>query len=1650
MRKKTYFHFLPLFLAVFAYIFLAAPLLHAQEDQRPPQENPPLPGNGIGQDPAAAGRMYTDPIPVLAEPGQRDPHKDKLRTDATHLRFFDHPLPPAGSDFFRTHSVHIDGEELFVQDLFATPGLPGGLALDHLNMLAVVGDRVLEPLHGFCQSETKLGADVFSIYCQATQENQAKRAIQIADIYDTEDNRVFENLSGQSPLIANIIASSDYTLSPYNKSLYPRAIGLPAAEWPLLKEIQRIEPEAVNDFLPIRYGDAITYGIADIGYGRGLVTAAYDPIAVRLKAAQSIEHGNQDAEEEILDNISAGFFSPLVFYRSNVDALIGRLQLAGYKALDLVGAGFFNENGPGNVLNLLTDFSFNPISVERMIYYQADSLAQIERQPWNKNFGHFDGFAVVNQAPVFDLDEIFTDKVGNPVVNGRNHTSVFEYIGLRSQQGDFAKLTQAIFPNRLVSYVNFWGRFGEPWALSPTIQDNNPNSVFTPFASVIIPAEVYSAAPGVERVDGVDRQVLFVASSRPVLNRDQAKSFYVYKADPFLFENRLHTISDVREPNLSATNWFLPEKYDIRGIPNGFVPYSLSAADIDGDFCLDIAMTLRGEGYESLTPLEEFENLPDQHVYFRASEENNAMFSNSVLFYKSERVQGKCSLQRDPQRIFSLNVNSQIARAVLAQVDDNGPFDLLVLDLIPHIILEGNDAGKMAAYGFLFKDINQNPILNRFQDAKPIRFGFVTADAGLLPANTQDAGGRYLQEAAASEISRKLIGPSEASIDENYNLAAINGLPLMLPRFECPTLENYDVASPAEIYISSFANYVAEDARDRFRAAPFKINGIVIPRRCRTDICKFTLQNGQVVEAPFWANDLCCDPCNPAFVQCKGDIAVVNSIIGPTEAYCANRGASLDSEFLSDELYAVAKTKYRPDSIVETSHASAIADIRDLQRAQFSAPNTSSQKNLDTSNTLIQEQNNLPSSDQVQLNIKQNTLPQNIQVSGNLNQNELNAASEDIPLNNITGTTIQDSTLPVQQNTGANQQNIQLNSDSISSGGSQQVMDVAPNPAPALNIQKQSPLSSAESIPLDQMNIRVAVPEVKCSDLSSQQMCEFQRALNELTLQRLEALQELGADAMAEGLRILSTPKPAGAEENNVIQIFIPAFFPLILRNPINELPHFEGGIGNGGNAELAPHPVQRLSRAQIPPGPRHMTVVLNQALASSDIPLPPGGRPEDVPVDVQDPLCGNSRIDEDETCDIGSNTCDAFEICDINDCQCKNSCGLLQVHECGFNKPACGDGMICSLADSCKCVPAGGGVVPEDPVVNVTPPPIGKCYVDVRGFSSEDASKRFALVNEKYREVSGWPDDKFAEHEYSVAQITCCVAGGAAPNLSTAQFSLAYPDRAVLPNVSGNLLKYSVVQLNGTKLRKFTERPNGFDLVQEPVTLLPISEEGNLDVNLLPSIAVNGVEFATQGVPLSSVVPDLTVREENNITVINDVFQHQVFGVAPGGRVLGTQFDFSAVPQVDANQNVNQLGYACHQMIKRIEPYPKRWRTDGAIPESSNIENQERNLDKVMEEISKRRTAREQAGENLTAEDLAGLPWVDKFVLKLDTDSTTNSAKAVVLPGLPSNVGQGGSGCARSCALSDSKPDWSAIAFATILFWSMLGALRVGRKRYK
>ncbi len=800
---------------------------------------------------SAKAQAFSDPIPVVVDQGQHSAHGTDAtvfgtHTEATNLIFGEHPSAPGAEQNFHTTEVIVEGidDPIKIQDIVATPGmLPTGEGEDLADMILNTpvlagylghddaGTRItsMNPAQAFCPDAFRFTLapgmgmgrwrEQIAECSVLSNFNRSNFQLELADIKNVSSSADYDRI-GNPALVPGVIGSAEQ--SKYPGDNYPSTISSHDFPYTWVWGFNRLS--ASNRFV-------LSYGLSV--FDNALVSAAYDPVFITYQNIMGnyISKGNPNDTDEWYsvsrENITFRVFPRLyTFLASHISPLIayypqaGSVKLAGYSSwqfdeLDFTSADTFRysllgrRSDPGFILKLLMGMNINTIDVKSIFSEDEERLA------------------VINQATLGSLNQCVRGPRGVCFPDGTWREAL--RVNSIGAPGEY------YLPHDVVSYLTIW----EKGDSQREINSPNLNIRWDPKAFALIGPGVYSSAVMSEpEGDKYTKRYLLVPSGEPAVDNN----FYVYKIAPKVTgENMVHFYDN-------GLSGILPQPIQVHPPAPGFGPYEIKTADFDGNGCDDFTLTWRGTEILLANPDERFENDYEQAVYFRSSApEDDRMFNNCFSVYMATR-------QADGTCIYEDNVNmrenfcdsylgearpqAQITSVAINDFNDDGSLDVLAGNQLPMQL----DNNQFAAHGLLFENIQIGPEeTSEYDEDELVRVGFKTAQQGPEPTSS---GSAYLQEIAAQGFRpagddlNQRAGVAKLNVDENGNIGAITGLPLMLPKMGCPNWDdpnNAEVQSPIESYLSIHYNRLNIDpAGGPFdsRAAARDGAGNIMPMRC--------------------------------------------------------------------------------------------------------------------------------------------------------------------------------------------------------------------------------------------------------------------------------------------------------------------------------------------------------------------------------------------------------------------------------------------------------------------------------------------------------------------------------------------------------------------------------------------------------------------------------------------------------------------------------------------------------------------------------------------------------------------------------------------------------------------------------------------------
>ncbi|MFH1873716.1 MAG: hypothetical protein ABH859_00820 [Pseudomonadota bacterium] len=888
---------------------------------------------------------FSGPIPVVVDQGQHSRHGAEAtvygtQTEATNLMFGAHPPAPGVDQNFHTIEVNVEGveEPIKIQDIVATPGmLPPGEGETLAEMILNVPVRAgylgrdpssgavtpaMNPAQAFCPDSPEVDFvtsfpfhEELEFECNALSNyNRSNVQLELADIKNVADNAEYDRIGGTA-LVPGVVGSAEQSKYP---GANPATVSSHNFPFTWIWGLNRLTRP---------YSAVLSYGLSY--FDNALVSAAYDPVFLNYANARStviVEGNPADISTWATydqTNIDLLHFPRVsLFLSSHISPLIayfpqaGAVKLAGYTSWQFGDLDLTNlprslrrsligdpPDDPGFIWKFLMGMNINPIDVQSFPA-TASGPARL---------------AVINQATLGSLDQCVRGNRGVCLEFVDGTASWREALGtnpgntidgfrpLASSSGETAAY---YLPHDVVSYVTFWEIDQETSRVSANI-----NKRWNPVAFSLIGPGAYSSAILVEQpspdetMSEADREkqtdrFLLVASSEVAPDN----SYYVYKIAPKVLgtnENLLYfdpAPGESAEPNVGQKlPGIVGQPFRVMPPYPGFAPYELKTADINRDGCDDMFLTWRGADILPAKTDERFENDYEQAVHFKnssastAEAANDEMFSNCFTAHLAIKAPGGSCVFQPSSRYIQHYCDSylgdgspasrpraQIASITIGNFNGNDLLDVVAGNLIP-MQVPGNN--EYAAYGFLFNDISIVP------ESSPGFFSPDTADdfvrIGYKTTTEAPAGSgsEYLLAIArnGSDVTRR-AGVAKLSVDENGNIGAISGLPLMMPKMGCPDWtnpNNAEVQSPIESYLAIHYNRTNIDPAGGGMNAARDSAGNIMPMRCGVTEPVVYDCPAIPLDGEWWVLHECCQDCSD--VMRSGDFYECWNYCDPNE-----------------------------------------------------------------------------------------------------------------------------------------------------------------------------------------------------------------------------------------------------------------------------------------------------------------------------------------------------------------------------------------------------------------------------------------------------------------------------------------------------------------------------------------------------------------------------------------------------------------------------------------------------------------------------------------------------------------------------------------------------------------------------------------------
>lgn len=592
----------------------------------------------------AAQAVFSAPVPAGSSTPNQTTGRPATQTDATVVKFFDHPLASGQRNFgVYQGTVTIDGKAYRVSDVVATPGLLPRNPVDVQKAAEMIVDipaptALFTPAHGICPEATyvKHGSGLkatFSYNCRLwgksgdppanVEPNYTDRQLEVADIRDTvppASNDEFTNLFGGNPLEDFLIGDARETTTPYVPATYPALIDsdIPGEE--------AFQPGWMKKFSDAQgYNEVFAYDIAPIPSGAsgndGLLAAAvYDSldlgVAFTMDVAAEVmstiigqmsvgllTYGDYVEKMtckptdpkypdciENEDEISMPFSSPAAFFRRDFQE--GRMRFAGYTSFLQVPKnmqGYTYELDESTSPPSLKPLA-SPIAIEAAAVGQHYNPIAVVAMKYPKglkglsNSIDTDGFAVVNQATMLSLDDL-AFRNGNPlVINGvaQRWRDIFR---VKKADGTYEMLTKERMPNRVISTAVFWNRSIDA-GTGKLARWGADYEAFTLNPNFIYdPLVIGITGPGMydaaSTVEKIPNNGARNMLVIPAGEPDENGKYYVYKIDP-VNGDKIWWVEAGKPLVEKETPFVAPDFYEV-DVPKGFAPYQVAVAEIWDD-----------------------------------------------------------------------------------------------------------------------------------------------------------------------------------------------------------------------------------------------------------------------------------------------------------------------------------------------------------------------------------------------------------------------------------------------------------------------------------------------------------------------------------------------------------------------------------------------------------------------------------------------------------------------------------------------------------------------------------------------------------------------------------------------------------------------------------------------------------------------------------------------------------------------------------------------------------------------------------------------------------------------------------------------------------------------------------------------------------
>jgi len=1544
---------------------------------------------------------FSAPVPIASDANQvGGAGVLKTKSDATSVKFFTHPSPPATDQNFGSNTVTLpDGSSVNIDDMAATPGLlpehivkpiapPGtvGGMLDDMLAESELPNGPIDPqpVQGFCPAAWKwdnfpkiirrpsaLPTSTttnfeFVFECDNRKypsyipkySNQTDRQFEVADIRKSSSGE-FQQLLDSDPLVEGIIGDAQETLTPYTDKTYPATLMSDryfAWKWFSMT----IEPDGAPYLAGILnldepYKHVYTYGIADVtqaGKKGGLVSAAYDPVFVEKWVKTSLINttGNTlvakaDPVPPKLYNLFARHISPLVFFRK--DDTTGRMRLAGYSSLHLNKLDFKDvttrQESVGEFFRkLLLSLNFNPVDVQPI-------------QAVDSQGNSHSGIAVVNQATLGDIDGCIRKDDGYCLPNKwRDQLGTGQNVNPIPTSGSPGDV---FLPHSIVSYVTFWEKV-QPWTNDPSftpLVDNlhnptdNPNEAFEPVFAALIGPGVFHSAVLNDSIGGLEKQSIIAASGDPASD----KKYYIYKIDPIQNE-----ITQIRRKYISIsriddTGFFLGEPYVVEPPEAGFAPYEVRTGNFNNDNCGDIVLTWRGQHAVATKDTLDDNNTPyfDNHdgdtVRFRKSETSDVMFSDVVTVYLGKENGGKCVFDTNKIELRGMasdDPKRQIAAVAVYDFDKDGYDDIIAGNLNPMETSTSTSSNKQfSAYAYLYKNKIGVADLTG-QSPRLIRVGYGTAKYG--PEGGDD--GKYLKYVA--ENSPKftgIAGVGALDVDANGNIGAAMGFPLMLPLFGCPQF-GPDFNKPRDFVVESVPELLWSLIYDITSNHKWRtLAGDILPMRCvKQDIPPYSQHRpGGLIAEPFGGNvdsETCNEPVAGAgpLIDCCD-----NPCRNVCKQYCADPNARALYPVMCgrvDNQCSQWPSLFRQKNELFVDNQGNDSGSSDSGRSEFAER---TDKVYDSKAPYIAYMDDLRP---VQTQMRQ--LPTLQQIPKIIVPPKTTGVSESPTL----------ATEPVQAPTLIKQPAIEPIKPTVTTAEL-----IKPTVMTADQIKRTVQFMADFGV-LSEEDAPTFVDALDSIDPES---------LPGMFLKMLIPIVELDDEAVA--------PEQPAAPIKPLIPTIplkpikpplLPKTQPTAPSNPISGIFDKVKGlfIEDAMANEVSGLGKFRLPRGQVMPGKKELTVILKTTPALIPPPTPPG-----------------PGGDPDDPCPSGG------------ECQC-------------------------------PCTPTDC-TMPSNKFVAT------RCS----GGSSDAAIVKMAKWNQALRDAikAGGGDigsnDIFCEAEYGVMKMQIWEPGGAAPEVSSSELL----SESVNPDLVGNIGQAALIQLGGTKpvdFTKTTELPTKANLITNPMILMPVSADvsssiGRKGMTLTPQLS-SAVSY------VASVEPSLSAAQPAGIDLVTSI------DVLPNNSYQLNNVIRWQIIAGNMSKAVGEQSGANHNIHVRPQPLYCSW--TAVCPEDSEAFKDENSYAKIdpnkVLTLAKENGSMCQNGVcpaqffeklQLPAYQNYGFALVQTKVARQGETPSYDFTSVAFAGGPPMEAGMGGGGC--KCDVTALPPD--AASLVTMIFIALM-----------